>query len=461
MAQRNVKAEAPKEERLIRAIRCEIVKPLNESWDELGPHLRTVRSVAHRLYTAAALAGVRVDRAKRLGRPELDDKKKEVPPATAAYREVEIELESLRDWAKNKRNQGEERVTLGRLAELELPGSMKSCISQAAMFGVKRWLNAKQRERVPTWKHGAPIPCRANETSFMLADNAVVMSVQLRPSGRVNLFLNPGRGTNWAKMRALATEAAGVKHGDVKLVYSEREKKWYALISFSEPMPKPPELDPSVVMVIHRGHRNLLVAGTNHGHYSVLSTGSKLYAFKRRMAARRKSCQSVTVAERGGGARGHGRNRRYALPEQLSTAEANFIKTLCQQMGARVVELAKRWGAGTVQIEDYGGIDHSSDDAGTCQNSVRFPMYSLRMAVEWALKKQGIALGTYEHFFMSQTCPACGNVDETQHNRRTGVFHCKNCKYDRSMDEVSVIFALRKACGSAGCWEEAFAKKKK
>lgn len=450
--------EAPKEVRLIRAIRCEVVKPLNESWDEFGALLRTIRSVSHRLYTAAALAGVRVDRAKRIGRPEIDDKGKEVVPATAAYREIEIELESLRDWAKKKRNQGEERATIERLGELELPGSMKSCISQTAMVGVQRWLNAKQRERVPTWKHGAPIPCRANETSFMLADDkAIVMSVQLRPAGRVNVLLNPGRGSNWAKIRALATEEDGVKHGDVKLTYSEREKKWFAIVAFSEPMPKPPELDETIVMVIHRGHRNLLVAGTNHGHYSVLSTGAKLYSFKQRMAARRKSYQSITRGERGRGASGHGRKRRYSLPERLSEVEANFVKTLCQQMGARIVELAKRWGAGTVLIEDYGGIEPSSDDG----KATKFPMYQLRQSVEWSLKKNGMKLGTYEHFFMSQTCPACGNVDEKQHNRRTGVFHCKNCGYDRSMDEVSVIFALRKACGSAGFWEEPFAKKKK
>jgi IS605 OrfB family transposase len=264
-----------------------------------------------------------------------------------------------------------------------------------------------------------------------------------------------GHGSHWARLRALATSEEGVKHGDVKLTYSVREKKWYAIVAYSEPAPvAPANLDPDVVMVVHRGQRNLLVAATNRGNYSVLATGSKLRSFKRRMMARRHDMQNVTRAERGGAAHGHGRKRRYELPERLSEREANFVKTLCQQMGARVVQLAKHWGAGTIVIEDYGGIDPDKE-RGKRQALERFPNQQLRTCIEWSLRKVGLKLGTYEHRFMSQTCPQCGNVEATQHNLRTGVFHCRNCSFDRPVDVVSAIFALRQACdGYAGVWEE-------
>lgn len=444
-AAQNQKPEA----RNVRAIRCEIVKPISESWDEIGPLLRTIRGVSHRLHTAAALEAIAADRERRHG-------KKTGNPETVAYQAVERELTEIREWAAKKLSASTEaNASLERLSTLKLPGSMKACISQIAYAGFRKWVKDKSNARVPTWKHGAPIPCRADNVSFDLDQSGrVAMTVKLRSAGSVTFSVIAGRGSHWARLRSLAHPTDGVRHGDVKLTYSVREKKWFALVAYSEPVPPAPDLDPKVVMIVHRGQRNLIVAATNRGHYSVLATGNKLRAFKRGLAARRHDMQKVTRAERGDGAHGHGRKRRYSLPERLSEREHNFVKTLCQQMGARVVQLAKHWGAGTILIEDYGGIEPDKE-RGKRQFLERFPNHELRTCIEWSLRKIGMKLGTYEHRLMSQTCPRCGNVDATQHNTRTGVFHCKSCSYDRPIDVGSAIFALRQACGGyAGTWEE-------
>jgi len=441
----------------------EIAKPLNCTWDEAGRQLRDIRSIIHRLYEASAQAARWTDYRNRHGEVAGH-------PQTRAYQAVEEELVEIREWAavaarkkKAVLAEGGETAdtrTLERLAALELSGGMKAGISSAAFTGFQKWRKDKGRVRFPSWKYGAPIPVRAQEASLRLEPGGgVVMSVKLS-AGRgaaVDFAVLAGKGSHWERLRALAKgENPNLKRGEIKILYSPGDKKWFAFIAYSEPVPVPPSaLDPAHVLIVHRGQRNLVVCATNHGHYSVLATGDKLRAFKRRMRARRESYQSITRTERGRGAHGHGRARRYDVSESISTSERNFVHTLCQQLGARVAKLALQWGCGAVAIEVYGGIEPDAE-RGKRMYLDRFPNAELKGCIEWALKKQGMPLGEYEHAYMSQTCPRCDNVDEAQHNQRTGVFHCKACAFDRPVDVVGTIHALRRTCSdkTAGTWEE-------
>lgn len=455
----SVLPEAP---RITRALRVEIAKPLNCTWDDAGRQLRDIRSVIHRLYEASAQAARWTEYRNHHGEVAGH-------PQTRAYQAVEEELADIRAWAaaaarkkKAVTAEGGETAdtrTLERLAGLELPGGMKAGISGAAFTGFQKWRKDKGRVRFPSWKYGAPIPVRAQESALRLEPNGgVVMSVKLTAgrSGAIDFAIIAGKGSHWERLRALAKgENADLKRGDIKILYSMNDKKWFAFIAYSEPAPATPTgLNPEHVMVVHRGQRNLVVCATNQGHYSVLATGDKLRAFKRRMQARRESYQSVRRPERGSGAHGHGRARRYDVSEAISAAERNFVHTLCQQLGARVAKLALQWGCGTVAIEVYSGIE-PSEKRGERMYLERFPNAELKGCIEWALKKQGMPLGEYAHAYMSQTCPRCDSVDEAQNNKRTGVFHCKVCAFDRPVDVVGAIHALRRSCTdkTAGTWE--------
>lgn len=433
---------------ITRALRVEIVKPFTRAWDEVGPALRTIRGIVHRLYTAAALAAIETDKQNRKGNSKVA-----LHPQTAAYRAVEEELEDIREWASKKRK-GEDREYLKALAELRIPGGMKAAISAAAFTGFQKWRKNKGRERVPTWKHGAPIPVRAQESGLRMEGGAAILTVKLEPKGRHDFVVRAGKGSHWGRLRALATGTESLKLGETKIVYNVRQKKWFAFIAYSEPAPSMPQgLRTDHVMVLHRGQRNLLVAATNEGKYKVLASGNKLREFKRGIQARRRSFQNVAQGERGRGSRGHGRRRRYDMAEHLSEKEASYVKTLCQQLGARVVQLAKAWGCGRILIEDYGGIE-PSEERGKRMYLERFPNAELKAAVGWSLRKAGIELGVYEHAYMSQTCPRCDNVDDAQHNMRTGVFHCRHCQFERNVDVIGAIHAVRRACdGDGGVWD--------
>jgi len=438
---------------ITRALRVEIVKPIGCTWDDVGPVLRAQRSIIHRLYTAAALGAIEADSQKR--KLVLAD----VPhPKTAAYRAVEDELSDIREWAAKKKQRTPE---LDRLATLVIPGGTKSAIGATAFAGFQKWRKDKGKNRVPTWKYGAPIPVRAAESGLRIDDEGgVVLSVKLESKGRIEFIVKAGKGAHWKALRRIASGDPGVKLGEVRLKKctdrhdKSGRKKWFAFIAYTEAAPFRPSIcRPEHAMVVHRGERNLLVCATNEGRYLVLATGNKLRAQKRAFKARRESLQARALAERGTGSSGHGRARRYSATDVLSQKEANAVHTLCQQLGARVAQLAKEWGCGSVYIEKFGGIGPDSD-RGKRKALERFPYHDLKLSVEWALRKAGLGLDQYDHEYISQTCPACGNVDAAQVNRATGIFHCRECAFDRPVDFVAAIHALRQVGdGSAGDWE--------
>lgn len=503
------KMRAKREQRLTRAVRIELVKPLGpDSWDTIGPLLRVYRSIMHRLTNAAVLDAVEMANRQRRGEtvkpaievaPPYDDG---IPNSqTAGYRAITAELGAIRDWytreldrfqqggakrrsTKRKKKaqsvvetlnnpetteqRARELTRLALLANLALPSAIQASVSQYAWASASKWLKDRAT-RVPSAKLNAPISVLRgsidNPGAVLMVDDQkrITLKVKLRTAGHVTFAVRAGNGSNWEKLNAIVKRKDGAEQGDVKIVYDagqrgnggKRKGKWFAIVAFSVPKPTPPaHLDPLKVLVLHRGHRNLLVAMGTDGHHRILARGGKLTAAKRKFKQRREQVKRISQAERGGGATGHGRKRFYALPDELERKEADFVKTHCQQLAAQVRRMVLECGYGTVKIEDYGGI--GPDDVRAIRRFVDHPPYhQLRDAIKNALQAIGVELGTYPHEYISQTCPACGNQHAGQHNLRTGVFHCQRCGLDRLADWVAPLHALRRANGgAAGTWEK-------
>jgi len=196
------------------------------------------------------------------------------------------------------------------------------------------------------------------------------------------------------------------------------------------------------------------------GNFSVVARGNGLLALKRKLKRRRESLQGRAYIERGKASRGHGRSRRYETNEAISEKESRYIKTLCQQVAARVVRLARLWGCGTVVIEDYGGIE-ADESRGVRRFVERFPLHQLKTCIEWSCKKEGFALAETPSDYISSECPGCGCLDMAQHNRRTGMFHCRACSFDRDVDFVAALMMLRHYHGNGGVWDERLKQERK
>jgi len=449
---------------MIRAIRVELAKPLNCSWDELGTILRDQRTAMHRLLNAAILRCVLAHRTKESGAIQ-----------TLAYQEVELELERYREWArqelerlrkkrsKKKKDLGEELISeldreryvqsFVRKSSLELSGGSKAAISSAAYDQFNKWIKSKGELRLPSFKKGAPIFIRGQEFNLLEDEQGrAILEVKLTAgrTGRHRIALRASKGRHWQQLRDLTQ--AKVKRGDLKIVYDEDRKKWYGIVSFHEDDPAPLTVDPKRALIVHRGVRNFLYVISTTGQAQPLLRGGKLVAQKRKLEARRRDLRMVSVAERGSGAKGHGRVRRFESYEALGDKLANIIKTTCQQAAARVAQLAKQGGYGMIVIEEYGGIAPDEDRA-LRRFVQRFPLYQLKQAIAWVCKKNGLSLVEVPAQYISTTCPACSSNHLSQHNHRTGVFHCMQCDFDRPADFVAALNMLRDAPVDASWWD--------
>ena len=384
------------------------------------------------------------DRKAKLAAKKKRSRKKLTPKQEQEAAEKEKEAEERA--AKAAKNRMSQIRFFGEIATLNLGSEIQGSIARMADAYFREWKKDRRGKRIPSWKKGASLPMRKRAVKLTIekykgADYPVLLLAH--KTGMTVKWAVGGKGAYIGRLLEIARGDNGITTGDCKIKYDERQKKWFAHLSYYEPQPNIP-CDPKNVMVLHRGQRHFLVAHTSTGQYTVVANGGALRAYKRKMKARRMSVQAIRRAERGNGAHGHGRRRRYKINDALADKEARYIKTFIQQTAARAVELALRYGCGSVYIENYGGIQ-PDDDKYKRRFMERFPNYELKLAVQHACEKAGLLFGEYEQRYISAKCTKCGNVDVTQHNTRTGVFHCKNekCKDERGVDYVASLNALR------------------
>ncbi|MBA2687841.1 MAG: transposase [Gemmatimonadaceae bacterium] len=435
------KEKAPTE---TRALRVEIVKPLNNGgWETVGAQLRALRMVSHRVLQSVFLACVAQERVNR-----TLTKADATHPQTAGYRVVDGEIDDIKAWAKKalkKKAAGERVELLKAIAELNPSSRMKLGWSSAGYAAFGKWSKDKQKNAMPEWRRGAPIAINRDGVKMRDDGTGLVLSVQLDPAGTewTDFAIKCGKGSHYGRVREMTSGV--VRPGEVKLVLDERQKKWFAFVSYTRPSPSAPsECDVKKALVVHRGIHNALYLVCSDGR-SYPIPGAKLLATKRRLVARRHEMQRIARCERGSGTHGHGKARRYAAPDSITDKEARVVRTWCQQMGAEVTKRVKAWGCGTIVIEDYGGIEQTGDARQRYLD--KFPFYQLKQAIEWSVSKVGLATTEVPCEYISSVCPVCGNADLRQHNHRTGTFHCAKaaCGFERAADYVAAFNMMKRA----------------
>lgn len=440
---------------LTRALRVEIAKPLNMSWDQLGAKLRLYSGAMHHLYNAA-IFGTAMEEA--VGAPVLKLTCKSDHAQTRGYQMIRAKVASLREWGEKQHAKGDPG---GHYKDLSPSGATLSAINQEAWSKYRKWRKSRGEESLPSFRKGAPIPIRPDAYKLHEEGRIVSLSFCFESAGHDTCLvaLRASKGYHWGQMLDLAHGSPELKLGQLKILQDKKTNRWQALICYSHPRPPPPDLDPQNVLVLHRGHRNLLTAISSAGHFKVMARGNKYAAQRRSLAERGKEARMIREPERGMGAKGHGRTRRYATHDALQDKIKRVNTTLCQQLGSAVVRFAHAWGCGRVFLEDYGGIA-PSPERGIRRFVERFPNYQLKQSVAWALTKDGLVLEEYASEFISSECPRCGNLDVAQHNVRTNVFHCRQCSYERDADFVAAFHGLRRSGADMSLWDKRLARER-
>jgi transposase len=426
------------------AVRMEIVRPLSETWDELGPRLRGLRSISHRMLNAGMLGLV------------ADFKIAETKGEKAklySYPHIRAELASHGAWANGKAAtaKAEDKRRLNDIAALvaDVPGDIKAYANYIVDAKFRAWLKRRCDERLPMFKTGAPIflppvGCRIREVT-----STVRLSLKLRSKGRVEVAAVPVSGSNWQTIRLVAEGSA--KAGDCKLVYDEHKRKWYAFVTVTRPRPEPAAMSEGIVVAVNRGRYNMLYAVSSAGHLASFK-GDDVLRFKQGIRARRAQLGRHRQ-ELGSGARGHGKARREARYVAVERAERNFVRTKCQQAAAWLERFAAKAGAGVIVIEDFGTIE-----AEDLRFIPSWPWYQLKQSISWACTKSGRRLESTPSEHISSECPRCSNLDSSQ-AKSTGTFHCARCGFDRESDFVACINMLRRF-GAGGVWDARFKRER-
>lgn len=433
------------------AVRVEIVKPLSETWDELGRELRIQASQVHRLINAGVLEAALHAHTKK------KKKNGEKEPGPNIYRTVKQEILAIQEWGREKGGDAEDRF-----ADFDLPGGTTSAIARIATQHVGEWRKHLSTKGLSTFTKGQPIPIRRQEWHLLKKDGAIVLDLKLRGSctdpsrsrsPRTQLVLRGSKGSQWARIREFLEVEEGkredTKLGSLKILYDKKKGKWFVIISFTRLRPAPPDLDPERVMVIHRGCRNFLYYATNTGHSGTLIQGAGLRSQKQRQEARRRAIRRGRH-ERGDGARGHGKDRKLRDEDVVGDKIARIVRTSCQQAAARCVKVAKFRGCGTIYREDYGGIKPDE----TTRYVTRFPFFQLGSSIDWAFQKIGMDVGTIPSQYISTTCPRCGLSDERNLRKQRWVFRCIRCAFERPGDLVAVLNELRRTGCDMSIWDK-------
>lgn len=424
-----------------RAIRLELVKPLSERWEDVGPTMNMLASATPKLLNAAMDARIAIDIA---GRDAVKDKV--APEAKAAsseglsYQAVLKAADRLRVWGAKEKN---------FYSKLEVPGAMASAISRVASKAF-----CKRKQTRPYFESKL-ILVRGDSFSLKEDDEGVTIKVKLRTKGAVIFAVASSCGVHHGTLQKILSGEFPI--GDCKIV--KVKKKWYAIISYEcQPQPNP-GLDPDRALIAHRGVNNVLYLLATSGQSKSLP-GEKFMAQRKQLQERMKRLRKVSVEERGKGARGHGTVRRVKTYDGLEGKLKNVTHTFCQQAAAFLARYAVLWGCGTVIIENYNGIEPDEDPA-LRRILDRFPFNELKQSISFKLERESIALKETPSAYISTTCPRCKHCDPSNHNKHTGVFHCKVCVFERPADWVASYWMGFHSGVDMSLFEKRLAREKK
>jgi transposase len=493
-----------------RALRIEIARPVDVSWDELGVLLRTQRRVMAQLLRAGMDARIAcgVVGAKAAGRAQellaagldveevtreivaetsLQSVSKDESPEDRAAR-IKATVVRLRKTFANRlatsasvptikgalkmngvRGASENTIVYQAIVAeldviqaskwrdesrpaLDLPGGMLSALSQRVM---------QSYPKRPSFGGTQPIPVRKAETRLAIAQDEgrerIVLDLKFTANGRTRVYVRPSKGQHWHLLKQIAK--GEVVHGDCRIVLDEDRKKWYALLSYevaARALPGP--IDPTRALIVHRGVRNALTLLGSHGMVRY-EPGEKLRSQLRQLDSRKRRGMSISNVTLGDGAKGHGKTRRYEHCDPIKKTRKNVVSTWCGQMAAYVLALALEWGCGIIVIEDYGGLAVNPDPH-LRRALDKFPLYQIKQAIKNAREARAtnVELREVPGEYISTTCPACGCQDFRQHNIHTGTFHCASCELERPADFVAALHMGRRSGVDMSVWDERMKK---
>lgn len=411
-------------EQVVASVKVRLLKPLAADWDEVGPRLRELAWLGHRvlngtitrLAMAAELPG-NVPEAWCSKRNETSTKRPGGKPS--AYQMVKVAIDVANservqvrlcawcggtgtepsDAPTNKRGRAVKRTKAQDKHE-RAPGEVCSrcdgvreyrigeavVVPSAIQAGWQRMADRRfatdlvdirrGNKSLSSYRAPAPIAITSSGDTFAVRkdERGYVLEIPLYPggeSGRVPFALAlDGPGPHAHLQRILGPSG---KLGDLKILPpTEGKPKWLAVISYSWERTKPVARSgpDAIICSAADGSPELRLPGRPPKRlYEGPNLAHKRHVFSLRRASRSKHQRDISA-----GARGHGRPRALEHYHSVNDAERRWIRSVCQEIAAKAVREAARRGARWVLIDEMVTM---------------LPPATLREALAWVLKKSG------------------------------------------------------------------------
>lgn len=319
-------------------------------------------------------------------------------------------------------------------------GALPSVVLDALTQGIIRpqtsgqnWSEVlKSNASLPSYKRNLPVCIRCDKPKhkkvFLDEDGDHKLDLGLTLKSKVRIVLKTRRidGSQKTILDRLTTPDSGWTQQTLQISFNERRKKWFLSVVYRFPKDDK-KLNPDVIVGADLGYSCPLVAAVSNSEHARI--GRREFG---PITEQVRRLQSQTIARRNeilrGGkdsfaketARGgHGRKRRMKPIERLQDKIDNAYQTLNHQISRRVVDFAVQQNAGTIQIEDLGGMKDALSGSFLGQ---RWRYYQLQEFIEYKAEEFGIVVKKVDPKYTSRRCSACGHI----HVEFTREFRDKN-----------------------------------
>ena len=350
-------------------------------------------------------------------------------------------------------------------------GGLCAALSQKVAKEFKSWIGSRQRDRFPMLSDGWPVWTRKDSWRIVRDDG---LNVAFNLDGtwwEIGLKI-PRKNTKMPAdpfvMRVLERLVKGEplrRDGGAPTVsawvpgeigFQFKRGKWYALIQYAQPKPKP--FEGQNHMVVHCGLKTFACVATldeiRTGRIGIREDLLDLNNRKARFRAQRKD---LARAQRRRGL-GHGyssmrgRNKPRLTSADLAAkrvwvddAESRFTENVLRRLAARVARRARAAGA----IVHFMALDNirvrvqHSDLPGRVKVRVhQAPWFKFREFLGQRLAAFGAEIVPYKPYYHTQRCPGCGAISAAAPNYKRWKFACVRCGYSNDLETAAVANAF-------------------
>lgn len=402
--------------KITKTMKFEIIKPIGNTWNELGETLRNNQYYVWKTYNKAV--------------------------------QMAWDFKNVSYGYKNRFGEVLKHVNLGedvrtmpnyitKECRLDYPNIPAHSLNVAVRDAISRF-NSEYKDvlrgakSIPSFRRNMPIPIRAGMMKLFNEGGDYMLEAQMMSlEGAKELGL-PTRFKILTKVggssKAIFDRMVSGEYSlrDSEITYDERRRKWYFSLAFQFEKTEI-ETDKTRIMGVDLGISNAAYMAFNFDKWLRYNIeGSEIITFRDRTEARRNQLlrQSKYAGE---GRRGHGRKTLLSPIEKLRGRVANFRRTTNHKYSKYIVEMAEKHGAGVIQMEDLSGINTRSAFL------KKWSYYELQQYVEYKAKEKGIDVKYIDPKYTSQRCSNCGHIAKGNRRSQTS-FECSLCEYKTNAD---------------------------